>query len=75
MRVTNGNEARRADFMQQVRAEHRAIVAAIDARDAAAARRCAIEHLQSGQWRLEAGGVVRRRGRAARPLHKDARAR
>jgi GntR family transcriptional regulator, transcriptional repressor for pyruvate dehydrogenase complex len=66
MRVTKSNEARRADFMQQVRDEHQAIVTAIVAHDAAAARRCAIEHLRLGQWRLEAGGVIRRRG-ARRP--------
>jgi GntR family transcriptional regulator, transcriptional repressor for pyruvate dehydrogenase complex len=58
MRVTKGNEARREDFMQQVRAEHRAIVAAIEAHDVPAARHCAVDHLQRGQWRLEAGGMI-----------------
>ena len=66
MRVTKGNEARHADFLQQVRAEHGAIVAAIASRDADAARRCATEHLQRGQWRLEAGGVIPRRKVRAR---------
>lgn len=61
MRVTKGNETRHADFLQQVRVEHSAIVAAISSRDADAARRCATEHLQRGQWRLEAGGVILRR--------------
>ena len=61
MRVTKGNEARREDFMQQVRAEHRAIVEAIAGRDAAAARRAAIDHLQQGEWRLQEGGVIPRR--------------
>ncbi|MCI4429020.1 MAG: FadR family transcriptional regulator [Burkholderiales bacterium] len=66
MRVTKGNEARHEDFMQQVRCEHSAIVAAIAARDADAARRCATEHLQRGQWRLEAAGVIPRRKAGAR---------
>ena len=35
MRITRGNEARRADFMEAVRHEHRAIVEAIAARDPA----------------------------------------
>ena len=39
MRVTRGNEARRPDFMEAVRAEHRAIVEAIASGDPAAARR------------------------------------
>jgi len=69
MRVTKGNEARHEDFMQQMRGEHSAIVAAIAAiaaRDADAARRCATEHLQRGQWRIEAAGVIPRRKAGAR---------
>ncbi len=66
MRVTKGNEARHEEFLQQVRAEHNAIVAAIAARDADAARRCATEHLRRAQWRLEAGGVILRRKAGAR---------
>lgn len=58
MRVTRGNEARRQDFMDAVRREHRAIVDAIAARDAPAARRCATEHLLRGARRLEEGGVI-----------------
>ncbi len=58
MRVTRGNEARRTDFMQAVRTEHRAIVDAIAARDAAKARRRAIEHLARGTQRLVTGGVI-----------------
>ena len=66
MRVTKGNEARRDDWMHQVRAEHRAIVDAIAAGDPAAARRAAIAHLQRGEARLHEGGVVvpQRRPRA-----------
>jgi GntR family transcriptional repressor for pyruvate dehydrogenase complex len=58
MRITRGNEARRRDFMEQVRAEHRAMVDAIAARDPAAARKRALEHLQHGERRLEEGGVI-----------------
>lgn len=58
MRITRGNEARRHDFMEQVRQEHRAIVDAIAARDAAAARRRAREHILRGERRLEEGGVL-----------------
>jgi GntR family transcriptional regulator, transcriptional repressor for pyruvate dehydrogenase complex len=60
MRITRGNEARRRDFMEQVRQEHRAIVDAIGARDAAAARRHALQHILRGERRLEEGGVLAR---------------
>jgi GntR family transcriptional regulator, transcriptional repressor for pyruvate dehydrogenase complex len=63
MRVTRGNEARRADWMQQVRSEHRAIVDAIAEGDAVAARRAATTHLQRAEARLQEGGVVVERGR------------
>ena len=59
MRVTKGNESSRADFMEQVRAEHRAIVDAIAARDVSAARLAAVEHLLRGESRLHEGGVIR----------------
>lgn len=78
MRVTRGNEARRADWMQQVRAEHRAIVEAIAAGDAAAARRAATHHLQRAEARLQEGGLVaeRRRPRpGATPVAARARRR
>lgn len=58
MRITRGNEARRQDFMDAVRAEHRAIVEAIAARDPRAARRAATTHLSHSQLRLEQGGVL-----------------
>lgn len=60
MRITRGNEARRKDFMQQVRNEHRAIVEAIAARDPAAARKRATQHILHGERRLEQGGVITR---------------
>jgi GntR family transcriptional regulator, transcriptional repressor for pyruvate dehydrogenase complex len=63
MRITRGNESRRRDFMEQVRNEHRAMVDAISRRDAAAARRCATQHLLHGERRLEQGGVIVREKR------------
>jgi len=68
MRITRGNEARRADFMQAVQLEHRAMVEAIAARDPAAARYHATEHLLRGEQRLVEGGVIsgQRRQAAAR---------
>jgi GntR family transcriptional repressor for pyruvate dehydrogenase complex len=78
MRVTKGNEARREDFMRQVRDEHQAIVAAIEARDAQRARAAAVSHLVNGEERLVQGGVIARTGRAApasaRSLRKRAAA-
>lgn len=65
MRITRGNEARRADFMDAVRKEHRSIVDAIAAGDAAAARRAATQHLVHGARRLERGGVIAPRGKVA----------
>jgi GntR family transcriptional regulator, transcriptional repressor for pyruvate dehydrogenase complex len=67
MRVTRGNEARSADWMQQVRGEHRAIYDAIAAGDAAAARRAAVAHLQHAEVRLHEGGLVGARRRPRVP--------
>ena len=58
MRITRGNEARRLDFMQAVRLEHRAIADAIAARDPALARRRAREHMAHSERRLIEGGVI-----------------
>ena len=66
MRITRGNEARRADFMQAVQQEHHAMVEAIAARDPAAARHHATQHILRGEGRLvEAGVITARRRRAA----------
>jgi len=59
MTVTKGYESRRADFVAQSRREHHAIVAAIEARDAKAARAAAIEHHLNGERRLIVAGVIR----------------
>jgi GntR family transcriptional repressor for pyruvate dehydrogenase complex len=66
MRVTRGIESRRTDFMESVRAEHRAIVEAIAAKDPKAARRCALHHMTHGEQRLEAAGLLASKGAAAR---------
>jgi GntR family transcriptional regulator, transcriptional repressor for pyruvate dehydrogenase complex len=66
MRITRGNEARRQDFMDQVRQEHRAIVEAIAAHDAKAARRHATAHMRRSEWRLHVGGVLAAPGRPLR---------
>ena len=58
MRVTRGNEARRLDFMEQVRAEHRAIVEAVAAHQPQLARRRAVLHMERGDRRLQLAGLV-----------------
>ena len=65
MRITRGNEARRLDFMEAVRGEHAAIIDAIAARDPAAARRRARDHLIQCERRLVEGGVISAERRAA----------
>jgi GntR family transcriptional repressor for pyruvate dehydrogenase complex len=63
MRITKGNEARRAEWLQQVHDEHHAILEAVAAGDAAAARRAAIRHHRGGEKRLADGGLVPHRVR------------
>ena len=58
MTVTKAYESMRDDFMEQVRTEHRAIVAAVAAGDARAARRSAIQHHRNGEKRLVTSGVA-----------------
>ena len=53
IRVTRANEARRNDFIQQVRDEHAAIVAAIAQGDRSAARAAAREHMRQAARRLQ----------------------
>lgn len=52
-RVTRANEARRADFAQQVKTEHHAIIEAITAGDAAKARQAAAQHMDNAIQRIE----------------------
>jgi GntR family transcriptional repressor for pyruvate dehydrogenase complex len=58
MRVTRANEARRPDFMAAVRAEHHAILDAIESGDPAAARRKALRHMLEGEHRLRKAGLL-----------------
>lgn len=53
-RVTRANEARRLDFAAEVAAEHRDIVDAIDAGDAALARLAAASHMNNAIRRIRA---------------------
>ncbi|MBL8386045.1 MAG: FadR family transcriptional regulator [Burkholderiales bacterium] len=55
-RVTRANEARRIDFAAAVGREHAAILAAIDAGDAAAARRAAARHMDNAKKRIAMAG-------------------
>lgn len=71
MRITRGNEARRQDFMEAVRREHRAIVDAIAAREPALARQRAHEHMAHSEQRLIEGGVIART--AAPPITRTKR--
>jgi len=68
MRITRGNDARRADFMAAVHREHHAIVAAIAARDPAAARRTARAHMLHSEERLIAGGVIPARRKSRKTI-------
>ena len=52
-RVTRANEARRADFTQQVMREHQAIVAAIEQADPRGALKAATTHMQNASRRLQ----------------------
>ncbi len=59
MTVTKGHESKRADFMAQVRREHRAILAAVADGNPKAARAAAIAHHLNGERRLVLAGVIR----------------
>ena len=50
--VTRANEARRADFMRQVEAEHGAIIAAIEQGESDAARRASQQHMDNARKRI-----------------------
>ena len=51
--ITRANESRRADFARQVRDEHDKILRAIEAGDAAAARKAAARHMDNAILRIE----------------------
>jgi hypothetical protein len=58
MVVTRANEARRQDFFDAVRAEHRAIFDAIAGHDVVAARRNAAIHMATAATRLADGAIA-----------------
>jgi GntR family transcriptional repressor for pyruvate dehydrogenase complex len=72
MRITRGNEARRDDFMDAVRVEHRAIVDAIAAHDPVSARKRAREHMLHSERRLIEGGVISAPRKRETPRSKSA---
>lgn len=53
IRVTRANEARRDDFIEDVRQEHHAILAAVESGDAEAARDAALRHMRHAAARLQ----------------------
>ena len=53
IRVTRANEARRGDFIEEVRQEHHAILEAIEAGDARLARAAAYRHMKRAAFRLQ----------------------
>ncbi len=59
MTVTKGHESKRADFVEEVRHEHRAIVEAVAAGDEETARRAATQHHLNGERRLVTCGVLK----------------
>jgi GntR family transcriptional repressor for pyruvate dehydrogenase complex len=70
-RVTRANEARRMDFAAQVQAEHDAIVQAVKAGDAQAARQAAATHMDNAIVRIQSADPVfwqQEGARLAQPL-------
>jgi GntR family transcriptional repressor for pyruvate dehydrogenase complex len=70
-RVTRANEARRMDFAAQVQAEHDAIVQAVKAGDAQAARLAAATHMDNAIVRIQSADPVfwqQEGARLAQPL-------
>lgn len=65
MRITRRNESMKQDYIAQVRQEHQAIVDAILARDADAARAAAARHMHGAARRLQDSDAPIRRAAAA----------
>jgi GntR family transcriptional regulator, transcriptional repressor for pyruvate dehydrogenase complex len=75
IRVTRSNEARRADFASQVRAEHTAMFEAIAARDPDAARLATCTHIDNAGARIKVADAefwAQEGAKAAEPLIKQA---
>jgi GntR family transcriptional regulator, transcriptional repressor for pyruvate dehydrogenase complex len=70
MRATRANEAANPAFAAQVRAEHQALVDAVERRDAAGARAAALRHMDMAAERIRAAGPAfwREVGRYTRSL-------
>ena len=58
MRVTRRNDATRADFVEAVRIEHRAIVDAVATGEPALARRRALQHMRGGDRRMRTAAPI-----------------
>ncbi|PVX77132.1 FadR/GntR family transcriptional regulator [Paraburkholderia unamae] len=72
--LTRTNEARRGDFSEQVRAEHKAIYDAIAAQDPVAARQAVITHIDNAGARIQVAGPAFWAGEgstAAQPLLEE----
>ncbi len=75
--VTRANEARRIDFAAEVQTEHQAILRAVKAGDAAAARQAAATHMGNALTRIRSADPafwVQEGERLAQPLVKGLRA-
>jgi GntR family transcriptional repressor for pyruvate dehydrogenase complex len=75
--VTRANEARRMDFAAEVQTEHQAILRAVKAGDAAAARQAAATHMGNAITRIRSADPafwVQEGERLAQPLVKGLRA-
>jgi GntR family transcriptional repressor for pyruvate dehydrogenase complex len=74
--VTRANEARRMDFAAEVQTEHQAILQAVKAGDAAAARQAAATHMGNAITRIRSADPafwVQEGERLAQPLVKGLR--
>jgi GntR family transcriptional regulator, transcriptional repressor for pyruvate dehydrogenase complex len=61
MQISRGAPQRLIELMDVVRQEHHSIVQAIAAHDVPAARKAAAAHLLKSEWRLQHGGLPRKR--------------
>ncbi|PLC55847.1 GntR family transcriptional regulator [Pollutimonas nitritireducens] len=74
IRVTRGNEAQRTDLADDVRAEHEAIRAAIEAREVDSARMAAFRHMENTARRIENVDESYWNGASGAAAHRLARA-
>src|SRR5690606_10142618 len=74
IRVTRGNEAQRTDLADDVRAEHEAIRAAIEARNVNQARKAAFRHMENTARRIQSVDESYWNGASGAAAHRLARA-